>query len=309
MAIEDVSVIITTHNEGRDLEVTAALAAYGSVRPKEIIVVDDCSDGDVSVRDRLFEIDGVKVYRTPHQMGVAASRNYGANRSRGDVLVFLDSHMRMPHWWLECIVENVNRYPSAVMCPSCAGFDVNWKSDFQYLGARFDTDKTGIELSWLDRDGSNETRIVPAVLGACYIVPTPIWNSVDGFNPNYHGWGQDEQDISLKAWMLGHEVRGIGQLGVAHRWNRTNSGDFMNTWHPGYNSVVSCHTLLPHDIFEGHMPYLKRRFPDSRVWRLYHQNRRSIERYARSLYSRRCRTDAEIEKLIGPFYPTGDNPK
>ena len=324
-----ISVIITSHNESTDLEVTATLAACGSVRPCEVIVVDDCSDEKYAVGDRLDKIERVRVIKTPRQLGVAASRNYGAGVAKGDIIVFLDSHMRMPDWWLEAIIEAVNRNPSAVMCAACTAFDYLNGSEFFGSGATFDPNAVGLEPSWLDADFNGPTSVCPCIIGACYIIPRPVWRSLRGFNTNFIGWGQDEQDLSIRAWMFGFEVRRISRLVVSHRWDRTPimdsdarikeswqkclteaerirrlpTGNFMNHWHPGYNSVVNCATVFEDGIFGAYQRVLRDKYPDSRVWRLFYENETQINEYRNWVQGRRVRTDAEVENIVGYCIP------
>ena len=325
-----ISVIITAHNEGTDLEITATLAAYGSLRPHEVIVVDDCSEPRWEVGERLDHIERCRVIKTPHQLGVAASRNFGAARATGDVIVFLDSHMRMPDWWLEKIQEAVEQYPSSIFCTACTAWNYLNGSTFYAGGAEFGKDKVGLEPVWLVPEFQGPTDICPCLLGACYVFPTPIWRALQGFNPNFVGWGQDEQDVSYRAWAFGYEVRRIQNLVIQHRWDRNPlkdedpklpetwqkcmaederferlpEGDFMNVWHPGYNSVVNCATVFEAGVFEAYKPKLKEKYPDSRVWRLFSENMAAIRKTRNWVQDRRIRTDKEIETIIGYCIPT-----
>lgn len=322
-----ISVIITAHNEGSDLEVTATLAAYGSIRPGEIIVVDDCSEDKWKIGARLDKIEGVRVIETPEQLGVAASRNFGALQATGDIIVLLDSHMRMPDWWLEAIAQAVSEHPSAIFCAACTAWNYNYGSTFYSAGAEFKADSVGLEPLWLGPRFNGPTDICPCILGACYIFPTPIWRTLRGFNRNFIGWGQDEQDISIRAWMFGFEVRRINKLVPAHHWDRTpikddapeieNSwqkclteeeriarlptGNFMNSWHPAYNCLVNCATVFEDGVFEQHEKILKEKYPDARAWRLFHEKTKEIAAYRDWVQRRRIRSDAEIRTIIGDY--------
>lgn len=338
-----VSVIITAHNEKRDLDVTATLAAYGSIRPHEIIIVDDKSDPPIDGRIAC-NIDRVRVIGSAkEQRGVSGSRNVGAHYATGDLLIFMDSHMRMPHWWLEPIIEAAQSNPSSILCPACHPFNYKWGSDMYACGARFDTEgesgKPGFEAIWKSWTKGSPPDICPCVMGACYIVPRFIWDRLGGFNPNFFGWGQDEQDLSLRVWMYGFEVRRIHAVAVAHKWDRTPimdtdrdahgnlringswqkalteqerleqlpAGDYMNTWQPGFNAVVNCATLMPMPMFDRYRRVLETHYPDSKVWHRFfkaeHQD--AIMAFREKVQRERVRSDAQIEQIIGPFYPKG----
>ena len=336
------SVIITSRNEKKDLVATIADCAYGLSKPQQIIVVDDQSDPAVLSTnvDKFYPL--AELYRTPEQLGVAASRNFGASKilHSTDLLIFMDSHMRLPDWWLEAIFAEAIRLEElgspAILCPSCCAFNHGYGSNFHGCGADFDPDKVGFEPIWRPYTGSEEqSEIVPCILGACYIVPRVIWEDLGGFNPIFHGWGQDEQDISIRAWQAGYEVRAMSNLTVAHRWDRNAimdddpnrdvketwqgayteeerkhlciEGDMMNTWQPGFNAIVSCFVLPEDDLFFGNYEHkLKERWPDAMAWHRFHEKFDEIVAYRQQVQAKRKRSDKRIEMYIGKFLPSCD---
>ena len=336
------SVIITAKNEKTDLENTIMDAAFGLSKPWEVIVVDDQSEMAVYPPRVAKFGKRCKLYRTPRQLGVAGSRNYGASKANPDtdLLIFMDSHMRLPDWWLEAIFAEAIRLQElgspAILCPSCCAFNHGYGSDFHGCGADFDMSKVGFEPVWRPHTGSDEfSDIVPCVLGACYVVPRVIWEDLEGFNPLFHGWGQDEQDISIRAWQAGYEVRAMSNLTVAHRWDRTAimdddddrdvnetwqgaytederkmlcvKGDMMNTWEPGFNSIVSCYCLPEDpDFFDRYANQLKGRWPDSMAWHRFHERIEDIKAYREIVQAKRKRSDKRIEMYIGKFLPSCD---
>lgn len=84
-----VSAIIPTYNQARYLEGAVASALGQTEPPTEVIVIDDGSTDNTAVVLRGFA-DRVRVIRQSNR-GVAAARNVGAERARGDLLAFLDS--------------------------------------------------------------------------------------------------------------------------------------------------------------------------------------------------------------------------
>lgn len=92
----DVSVVLPVYNEVENLEplhveLTAALAAFG--RSYEIVYVDDGSrDGSFDVLRRLHAADPhVRIVRFRRNFGQTAALAAGLERTRGDVVVTLDS--------------------------------------------------------------------------------------------------------------------------------------------------------------------------------------------------------------------------
>ncbi len=91
-----VSVIIPTYQEGRYIGSLLRRLA-GLKYPTEIIVVDSGStDGTVETA-KLFTENVYKI----NQRGIAKARNYGACRSNGEILVFLDADVTPPSDFVE----------------------------------------------------------------------------------------------------------------------------------------------------------------------------------------------------------------
>ncbi|OYT47356.1 hypothetical protein B6U79_04245 [Candidatus Bathyarchaeota archaeon ex4484_231] len=86
-----VSVIIPTYQEGRYID--ALLSKLKEMNyPLEIIVVDSGSADRTAEKARRYTD---KVY-VINQRGISKAKNYGANRSSGEILIFLDADVTPP---------------------------------------------------------------------------------------------------------------------------------------------------------------------------------------------------------------------
>lgn len=84
-----ISVIIPTYNHARFLAAAIDSALSQTLKPSEVIVVDDGSTDETSSVLEAFE-DKVRVIRQKNQ-GVATARNRGAEVAAGDYFAFLDA--------------------------------------------------------------------------------------------------------------------------------------------------------------------------------------------------------------------------
>ncbi|NLD44972.1 MAG: glycosyltransferase [Chloroflexi bacterium] len=84
-----VSVIIPTYNRAGYLALALRSIARQSLRPAEVIVVDDGSTDDTQNVVRASGLD-VRYLRQNHE-GVAAARNRGVRAATGDLIAWLDS--------------------------------------------------------------------------------------------------------------------------------------------------------------------------------------------------------------------------
>jgi glycosyltransferase involved in cell wall biosynthesis len=86
---KSVSVIIPTYNYGRFIAEAIESVLRQSLRPIEILVVDDGSTDDTREIVKSFNDDVGYVYQS--NAGVCAARNLGAAESRGELICFMDA--------------------------------------------------------------------------------------------------------------------------------------------------------------------------------------------------------------------------
>jgi glycosyltransferase involved in cell wall biosynthesis len=87
-----VSIIVPNYNYARTLRLCLRAIRAQTYEPLEVLVVDDCSTDNSAQIARSM---GVRVVRTPHNAGVAAARNLGAEHAGGEILIFVDSDVAM----------------------------------------------------------------------------------------------------------------------------------------------------------------------------------------------------------------------
>jgi glycosyltransferase involved in cell wall biosynthesis len=98
-----VSVVVAAYNEAAHVGRLLASLRDQSLPALEVVVIDDGStDGTAEIAARA----GATVIRTTHR-GPARARNLGAERARGDILVFLDGDMACGEDFLRRLVEPI----------------------------------------------------------------------------------------------------------------------------------------------------------------------------------------------------------
>ncbi len=107
-----VSVVITTYNYERFVAAAIESVLRQTVRPDEIVVVDDGStDGTAAVVAR-YAAQGVRYIRQANA-GAGAARNRGIRETRGDLIAFLDADDRWLPDKLARQLAHLRRYPAA----------------------------------------------------------------------------------------------------------------------------------------------------------------------------------------------------
>lgn len=109
-----ISVVIPLYNKAQHIAETLSSVLAQSVRPREIIVVDDGStDGGAHVV-RQFESVGVRLITQTNQ-GVSVARNRGLEEAAGDYVAFIDADDLWLPDHLRVLSELIEKWPEAVL--------------------------------------------------------------------------------------------------------------------------------------------------------------------------------------------------
>jgi len=107
-----VSVVIAHHNYGKYLPASLASFAASPYPNFEVIVVDDASSDEFSLRvfqeiQEQYQAPQYKFLSNPVNLGVTSTRNRGASLARGEYLVFFDSDNIASPELLPTFVESI----------------------------------------------------------------------------------------------------------------------------------------------------------------------------------------------------------
>jgi glycosyltransferase involved in cell wall biosynthesis len=233
----DVSFIIPARNEQDTLKYTVENLYKTVTRHSfEIIVVDDDSDEELSRHlDPSLEV----VYlRNPTRLGVAKSRNIGARRASGDLLVFLDAHVCLAPGWLDAVEREDELLAHGLLTP--ATFVIRDLTQFVTLA-------TELRAPWLVRlmtmrPGSrriyygyfmtplptsqtlaNFTRrsrdafTIPIAGSAALCVRKDVFFRLGCFEDELAGFGgQEDAELCMRCWTFGYWVAVVPSVYCFH---------------------------------------------------------------------------------------------
>jgi glycosyltransferase involved in cell wall biosynthesis len=191
-----ISVIVTHHDRPDVISDAMESVLKQTLRPLEIILVDDCSTPEN--RAKLNEFAGLAtIVDTPANLGSGGSRNFGARFANGDWLCFLDDDdLYMPDK-LERQVRYLEMHPSvealggALIMESADGAREHW-------GA---TDTGKIRLA----DALNYT----ASMSQALMIKRDLFRDLGGFTPVRHC--MDDREFGIRLVASGREVHFLGE--------------------------------------------------------------------------------------------------
>ena len=98
-----ITVIIPAYNSGSQLTSCLQALSKSSLKPHEILVVDDSSTDDTRARAHAH---GAKILHTGGRRGPGFGRNLGSAEATGDILFFIDSDVCVRNDTVERVVRN-----------------------------------------------------------------------------------------------------------------------------------------------------------------------------------------------------------
>jgi glycosyltransferase involved in cell wall biosynthesis len=206
-----ISVVVISRNEGSFLRRTVENLLDTLPAGAEIVVVDDGST------DKSAEgLKRVRLYRAKG-LGVAKSRNFGGQKTRGDILIFADAHLGLDAGWWRPLTEQLEDPKVGAVAPGIA----KWKDDGLIgWGIRFKGPQ--MEVKWLRRK-PKQPAAVPILPGCCLAMRREVFERPGGgWDQGLHQRGNVDNEVSVRLWLLGYELRVVPEVVVRHRFRKTS---------------------------------------------------------------------------------------
>eukprot|EP00928_Gymnodinium_smaydae_P033391 TRINITY_DN23929_c0_g2_i1.p1 TRINITY_DN23929_c0_g2~~TRINITY_DN23929_c0_g2_i1.p1 ORF type:complete len:596 (-),score=92.59 TRINITY_DN23929_c0_g2_i1:128-1915(-) len=188
----------------------------------QIIVVDDGSSEPMT---RLFARDGrrmdldkrCKLLIVRHELttGLMAAKLTGGKLAVGDVVAFFDCHCSPKEGWHVEILAQIRENPRRMVVPAITDLDLDTFDEKVDTAVNakcyltFDAD-----FKWFD----DESDFIPTISGGLVAMGREWFNMTGGFDEEMHGWGGENLDQSLRAWLCGGEITRAKSSRIAHMW-------------------------------------------------------------------------------------------
>lgn len=118
-SVEEFSIVIATYGRGRDLETALSSILEQTVLPKEVIIVDDTPDDSiervVQKNQEAFHARKVRLsyFRNPRDRGAGISKNVGAEKATGEIVLFMDDDVILDKEYLREVAKVYKTHPWA----------------------------------------------------------------------------------------------------------------------------------------------------------------------------------------------------
>ena len=229
--VRTMSVILPCANEGVFAVKTARSIGERTHKDvlREIIVVDD---GSTPPLEQVFQELGqdviekypVKFVRHETFTGLINAKKQGGDKATGDVLTFLDCHVLPRDYgeenraWTDGIMSRIAGNYRRIVVPSITDLDAEkWEEIGRPKGVAKCYLTMDVDFRWFD----SEDDFVPIMSGGLLAMSRRWWTETGGYDTAMIGWGGENIDQSLRAWLCGGEIVQATDSHVAHMW-RTN---------------------------------------------------------------------------------------
>lgn len=245
-ALPTVSVIVTMRNEAKEMITLTTHAVLGRTPPEllvEIIIVNDSDDKDTDEMRALERVsDKVIHVPTPGREGCARSRLIGARMAKGEVLMFIDSHVEMlsSTWYQHLvlpIVENPHTLASQQL-EHMGDDDEHIYKDKKSRGSHFgimnDLFYFGYETykfkntNFTSAPPQSEPYEMPFGPGALFAIRKDEFWRLGGYDEGIYVWGAENMELSLKIWLCGGRLVQVPCSPTGHMYRVKDSKKWAN---------------------------------------------------------------------------------
>lgn len=239
------SVIIPTYNRLELLKRAINSVLNQTFQEFEIIVVDDCSSDGTENWGISNKLDNIVYIRNKTNKGLAFNRNYGADNSKYDFLVFLDDD---DIWFvnhLSELKEMINLYPNAGLY--CNSYIINYGEkrikaihDNKYLSP------TITKFNKFECFVNKHALCAPSAS----MIPKKVFDEIGGFNPKISF--TEDTDIQVRIAL---------KYPIVYNRNAT----IIYSQDTGNNMSLTMVNNKNYMDFEKYLVH-KKEFPQLKVW-------------------------------------------
>ncbi len=198
----------------------------------EIILIDDVSTDNTREWLSTLTHPALRVLLNDRNLGYAATNNRAVSAATGTILVLLNNDLVLTPGWLEPMLAVHSSLPK----PGAIG-------NIQRNATTGAIDHAGIYVTvkgkpehdvTLPRSG--DSKISPAVTGACLLIARDLWQQLGGFDEQFHN-GAEDIDLCFRARKAGF-TNAVALRSIIHHHVSSSPGRKENDEHNAYRFTL-----------------------------------------------------------------------
>ena len=247
-AMPDVSVVVTSQNEISGWISTTVHSILARTPPqllREVLVIDDNGipehireDKRVGADEKEYEeiakLPKVRVIQNHYREGCARSRLVGAKAAKGQVVMFVDSHVEMESsTWYQHLVLPILEQPRTLAIQTIDVIDDKGTRQYSQAGHLLGTINDNFYFGWqsdrfgdwtpgkLERPDSRQPYPTPIGPGSLFAMRRDDFFQLGGYDEGLAVWGGENTELALKTWMCGGRVVFVPCSRVGHMFRKS----------------------------------------------------------------------------------------
>ncbi|KAL5247467.1 hypothetical protein ACHWQZ_G019370 [Mnemiopsis leidyi] len=235
------SVIICFHNEALSSLLRSVHSILNRSPPElleEIILVDDASHKETHpdtfepLDHYVRNLPKVKVLRQDARMGLIRARLAGAAYSKGQVLVFLDSHIEATEGWLESLLQRI--HTNKLIVPAPAIDNINYETlDYTKTDGSKGGFNWALVFKWVPMNETERSKYYnwdpfesPTMAGGLFAIHRDTFYEFGTYDDEMSIWGGENLEMSFRLWMCGGRLEIVPCSRVGHIFRLKNPVSF-----------------------------------------------------------------------------------
>jgi len=209
------SVIIVNYNGGDLIQSAIDHLKAQTLKPLEVLVVDNASTDGSADRLDLSGLDGARLMRMDDNLGFAGGNNVAAKVSAGDWLILLNPDTEPHADWLETLADAAQRYPDVTQFAS-AQFDAEDPNRLDGTGDCYSV----FGFPWRGGFGAKASDLPEegecfSPCGATAMIRKDIFLGADGFDESFFCYCEDV-DLGYRLRLAGERCIFVPRAIVRH---------------------------------------------------------------------------------------------
>jgi GT2 family glycosyltransferase len=213
------SVVVLSLNGKDDTRACLESLRASEVEPREILVVDNGStDGSAEM---LREWPGIRLIANETNLGAVAARNQAIRAATGDSILFLDNDTVLPPGALRILRSHLDRDLGVGMVgplSNCAkGRQEVRPPDYGSV------EEMGALAAEIEATAPGAHEDVEKLILFCLLVRREVFETIGGMDARFDPWGYEDDDFTLRAWIVGYRLRIARDAYVHHAGSKTST--------------------------------------------------------------------------------------
>jgi GT2 family glycosyltransferase len=213
-----VSAVIANWNGAHHLRICLPSLLAQTLKPLEIVVVDNGSSDDSEVVTRQFQARWLPLKRN---LGLAPALNRGAEVAAGEILLFINNDMRFDPSFVAALAEALDQDEHIF---ATDGMQFNWDGSVRgHLAARLTKKRANVDslvelvpgLYFYRQEEAEHTHVFMGS-AACMLVRRGLFMRLNGFDARLP-LGYEDAEICWRAWIHGWKTVYVPNAVCWHR--------------------------------------------------------------------------------------------